>query len=157
MKLLTPAHRVNVARLLGTDEPDVETQFRRIQFTERNFGLPVKTVVVVVLFYVLFFSGWFQGTNIVGVQDQGQNAKHALKQASMINTAGLILLPAAQEAFKVVQHFFLGYVLWNLAAAAVLLGMARFPYRAVRWVVLANTLVDALLLSALTMMTGGYS
>ena len=119
-------------RLIATEPPDPEQQAFRIRSMERNVALPAKAVVLGVLFYYLFYSHWFEAA-----QD--------------------VMLVGIQEiVLDVVQRFFVLYLIINLAAAIMLIGMEQLPLRFVQLVVFTIALIDGLLLGALTMFCGGF-
>jgi signal transduction histidine kinase len=113
--------------LLATTEPEPAEQAERIWHVERNIGLPVKAVLLAVLFYYLFFARW--------VDD----------------------FPSShQVVLETVQRFFLLYIVFNVGGAFILMGMEQFPLMLVRWVVFTVCLLDLVLLAALTLVTGGF-
>lgn len=111
------------------DAPPVDAfEFRqRINFIERGVAIPVKAVLVVLLFYFLFVSRWF-----ANVTD-----------------------PRA-EAWGVIRGIFLGYVAINVGGAILLWGMNQVSVRLVERVVYGLALVDGVGLAALLAVTGGF-
>jgi signal transduction histidine kinase len=118
--------------LLATEPPDADIQSNRIQGMERNIILPVKAVVIAVLFYYLLLSGWFTESS---------------------NSQTLITLDIAME---VLQRFFLFYILLNVSTSIMLLGMSQLPFKLIQVVVFTNGLVDSVFISGLTLVTGGF-
>jgi len=116
-----------VPRILAAPRPEPAQQERRILAIQRNIVLPAKLVVIGVVFYYLFFSRWV-----------GEAA----------STYGVVL--------ETMQDLFAAYVILNIAAAAVLFVVRRFPPGFVQWIVFAVGLVDGLLLAGLTVLTGGF-
>ncbi|MCL5099493.1 MAG: ATP-binding protein [Candidatus Omnitrophica bacterium] len=114
-------------RLLAAEAPDTEQQSFRIRCMERNLGLPVKALVIGVLFYYLFYSRWFDTPT-----------------------------SAREIAMEVIQRFFLVYVLINVAGAILLVGMSQLPLSFIQWVVFVVALLDGLFLAGLTLVTGGF-
>lgn len=106
---------------------DTDDQTFRIRTIERNISLPVRALVIGVLFYYLFFSNWFDD----------------------------VTLPR-EAPLAVVRIFFLVYVVMNIAAGSILLGMSQLPLQWVQMVVFTLGWVDGLFLSGLTLVTGGF-
>ena len=121
-------------RLLTVQTPDPEQQSARVRLMERNIGLPVKAAAILVLAYYLFFSNWFEGVAAPGGQ----------------NTA-----PPPQIELEIIRQFFLIYVALNVGVAGLLLGIRPVPETWIQWSVFGISLVDALFLAGLTVVTGG--
>lgn len=111
------------------DAPAVDAvEFRqRINFVERGVAIPVKGVLVVLLFYFLFVSRWFADVTV-----------------------------ARAGAWEVIRGIFLGYVAINVGGAILLSGMHQVSVRLVERVVYGLALVDGVGLSALVAVTGGF-
>ena len=112
-------------RLISTSSIDSDEQYGRLKLMERDLGVPIKVFVLAVTAYFLFFTDEFKGTQWLDV------------------------------ALEPVQEFFMGYVLVNVGAIAFLLFFNRWPLRVVHWVTLVMTFVDAMVVSALVVITGG--
>lgn len=121
-------------RLLTVQAPDLQQQMARVRYMERNIGLPVKTAVMVVLVYFLFLSNWFEEVIAPG----GETADNP-----------------PQIELEIIQRFFLIYIVINAGAASLLLGMRQLPDAWIHWAVYCISIVDALFLAALTVVTGG--
>jgi signal transduction histidine kinase len=157
MNLFQRPTRIQLSELLATSEPEPEVQLGRIRFMERNIGLPVKAVVIGFLLYILFFSSWFEDvTNVVGTAPTVKSPRTAVQRSFLTNKAEITLFPTVQVALEVVQRFFLIYVVINIGVASLLLGMSQFRLKFIRRVVFFISLVDALFLASLTMLTGGF-
>src|SRR2546426_3526774 len=90
-----PWHTIKrLAGLLTTPATDPPHQAERIHFMERNILLPVKVVVIVILFYFLFISNWTEGANSIG-----------------------------QVAFPAVRRFFEAWAIINVIAGLVFIYM----------------------------------
>jgi signal transduction histidine kinase len=105
---------------------DVARQAERLSFMERDLGLPVRLVVLSILFYYLFLSDWFEGLNSIG-----------------------------QVALDTVRRFFLVYGAINAVAAGVYLFMHRLAFAWVRWVAFLVNFIDGLFIGVVTLVTGG--
>ncbi|HYE31723.1 MAG TPA: ATP-binding protein [Methylomirabilota bacterium] len=129
------ANDINLRALLKGSAPGEHYQRDRIRLMERNIGLPAKAAVILVLFYYLFFSNWFEDVTGVGATTD---------------------TPPREIALNIVRQFFLVYVCINTGVAALLLGMRQIPFAAVQNIVSASAWIDALLVAALTLVTGGF-
>ncbi len=113
-------------KLLAPPAIDAVRQADRLRFMERDLGLPVRLVVLSILFYYLFLSDWFEGLNSIG-----------------------------QVALDTVRRFFLVYGAINVVAAGVYLGMHRLAFAWVRWVAFLVNFIDGLFIGVVTLVTGG--
>ena len=127
---------LNLPRFFDLRPPEPARQVARIKLMERNIGLPVKAALFLVLFYHFFFSTWFH---------------RVVRPAEGAETYFLheIILEA-------IPPFFLAYFILNAGAATLLLGMHHFNLSSLQKVVFAICWVDALFLSALTLVTDGF-
>ena len=112
-------------KLISTSSIDPDEQYARLKLMERDLGVPIKVFVLAITAYFLFFTDEFKGTQWLDV------------------------------ALEPVQEFFMGYVLVNVGAIAFLLFFNRWPLRVVHWVTLVMNFVDAMVVSALVVITGG--
>ncbi|HXR04877.1 MAG TPA: HAMP domain-containing sensor histidine kinase [Verrucomicrobiae bacterium] len=115
-----------LAALLEIPAPDPPRLLRRIETMERDIMLPVKAVFMGMILYSFHSSAWF-----------GQTWS---------------LLDVTAET---VQFIFWFYILANVLFAAILLTAARLPLALVQWTVVTSSLVDGLLIAAMSLITGG--
>lgn len=106
---------------------DTASFLQRVRFIERGVSIPVKAVVVVLVFYFLFVADWFAN-----------------------------LTEPRADALDLVRTLFLGYVAINVGVAFFLGGMYELPVRMVQRVVYSAAILDGVGLAALTVLTGGY-
>ncbi len=99
----------------------------RLRTVERDVILPVKGALILVLFYSLFFSRWFED----------------------------VAIPRS-VAQQIIERFFLIYLGLNLAVTAVLLLAGHLPSVLVQRVIFTSNFVDGIFLAALTFVTGGF-
>ncbi|MDG1889674.1 MAG: ATP-binding protein [Verrucomicrobiota bacterium] len=99
----------------------------RIKTIECDFGLPVKSCVLMLIAYFLFFSNWL---------------------SSIENTRDV--------ALACVRMFFIPYAIMNIGGGIMIAGMRQLPLWFNQLVVMVMTILDVLLLSALTLLTGGF-
>lgn len=120
-------------RSISSSEPSqVE---RRIVLVERDLGLVVKGIALVILFYFLYWTRWAPGYPV---------------NPNMMPEA-----PTWVFAQQVLQYAFLVYLAFNIGAAFVFLGMAQVSFPVVPWTVFIIALADGLFLGGLIAMTGG--
>lgn len=117
-------------RLISTSSIDADEQYARLKLMERDLGVPIKIFVLAIMAYFLFFSQWIQEREY-------------------------ILRERVEVALEPVQEFYLGYVLVNVGAIVFLIFFNRWPLRVVHWVTLVMNFVDAMVVSALVVITGG--
>jgi signal transduction histidine kinase len=106
--------------------PDATQLIYRIQHMERDIVLPVKAAGILMLLYSFYFSPW------IG-----------------------ITLGALEIAIESTQYFLWIYIGINLVVAVMLMAMRWLPLALIEWSVFTISLIDGILLSALTLVTGG--
>lgn len=128
-----PVKSLGDLRALVSSEP---TQMeRRIVLIERDLGLAVKGLALVILFYFLYWSKW--------APDYSFNQNIVPEDPTWV------------FAQRVLQYAFLVYLAFNIGAAFVFLGIAQVSFPVVPWTVFIIALVDGLFLAGLVAITGG--
>lgn len=122
----------NLRALVSSEPGQLE---RRIVLVERDIGLVVKAVVLVILFYFLYWSRW--------TPDYSANPNLVPENPNWI------------YAQRVLQHAFLVYLAFNIGAAFVFLGITQVSFPVIPWTVFIIALVDGLFLAGLVAITGG--
>jgi len=112
---------------LTSHAPDFGHQVMRVRSVERNIILPIKGAIIALLVWSLFFSKWFDDA-------------YTFREAVLLT----------------VRLFFMIYIVVNLAAAIILVGMDELPFKLIREVVLVEAVIDILFWAAMTVVTGGF-
>lgn len=112
--------------LLAIQTPDAPQLLRRMSI-EREIIVPIKVAGIAILAYFFYSKRWF-GSNLTPLDN----------------------------AVESITNFFPLYVAFNVAIAGVLMAMGRLPVAAVQWVVFVSCLLDGILVSSLTLISGGY-
>ena len=121
-------------RVLAMPVPDPSQHATRILAIQRNIVLPVKLLLMVVVFYYLF--------------------DVRLPDVTSSSLSDSVMSPR-EVTLEFLQKFFIFYIIFS-AVAATLLVLRRFPHRLVPRVVFTVGLVDGLFLAGLTAETGGF-
>ena len=120
---MKPSHEQSLKRLFAAMEipaPDSARQFRRIVTVERNIVLPVKAVFIAIIWYSFDIGPWF-GT----------------------------LASTLEVMVETVQYIFWFYILTSVIVALILAAAERLPLAVLQWTVVADGLVDGLLVAVL--------
>ena len=120
-------------RVLAMPIPEPSQHATRILAIQRNIILPVKLLLLAVVYYYLF----------------------PVRELDLISSSPPNSVSPQEVALTFLRHFFIFYIIFTAAAAALLV-LRRFPHRLVPWVVFTVGLVDGLLLAGLTAETGGF-
>jgi signal transduction histidine kinase len=136
MQLVRSERFTKVANFLQLGVPDQRQEAARIRYMERNIGLLVKGAVVLVLFYYLFFSNWFE--DVTAVKD------------TTFET------PPREIILSIIRRVFLIYVVLNVGFASLLVGMEQLSHKWLQYLVFTSGWIDGLFLAALTLVTGGF-
>ena len=126
---MKPSHEQWLKRLFAAMEipaPDPARQFRRIVTVERNIVLPIKAVFIAIIWYSFDIGPWF-GT----------------------------LASTLEVMVETVQYIFWFYILTSVIVALILAVAERLPLAVLQWTVVADGLVDGLLVAGLAVISGG--
>ena len=126
---MKPSHEQWLKRLFAAMEipaPDSARQFRRIVTVERNIVLPIKAVFITMIWYSFDIGPWF-GT----------------------------LASTLEVMVETVQYIFWFYILTSVVVALILAAAERLPLAVLQWTVVADGLVDGLLVAGLAVISGG--
>lgn len=126
MKILNLETVRKLRELVRELAPTSDQMARRLLVVERDVVLPVKGVLVVILFTSFYFPGWFEDTSIV-----------------------------ASVPLQIVQQFFLLYLVFNVGVASILLFSRNLRYSAAQHIIFPSNFLDGLFLAALAAVTGG--
>ena len=126
-RLITAARLKQFRELLEETAPSPAEMAVRLRTVERDIILPVKAVVIGILFYSLYFSRWFDDPSL---------------QESVVQA--------------LIERFFLIYLVLNVAVAFILIIAPRLPLLLVQRVIFTTSFVDGLFLAAMTFVTGGF-
>lgn len=135
--------------LLEISTPEAEQLLRRVTTMERDLMLPVKAAGIGMLLYA-FSHGWIKQALETLPIDAEEWAQYSLRYYIPAN------VPAPVDLAEWTRYFFRYYIPANVVFAGVLLALRRLPLGLVQWVVFVSGLLDIILLSALTVLTGGY-
>jgi len=113
--------------LLRLPPPETPDVLRRIEIMERDIILPLKAAGIAMLLHSFYFTPWI-----------GK------------------VLGALEIAVESTQYLLWLYILVNIVTAALFLAMWRLPAGLVQWVAFADSLLDGILVAALTLISGGY-
>ena len=113
--------------LLHETSPTQEEMSFRLQSVERDIILPVKAVVIGVLFYNFYYTKWFEDSAI----------------------------PWSVAQYTV-ERFFLIYLALNAVVATILIFSHKIASVFVQRLIFTSNFVDGLFVAALTFVTGGF-
>lgn len=112
--------------LLEIPAPDPPHLLRRIEIMERDIMLPLKVVFIAIIFHSFNYRPW------------------------MVQISS-----ALDVTVETVQLIFGFYILASVLLAVPILNVRRLPLAIVQWTVVTSSLVDGLLVAAMTLITGG--
>ncbi|HWY31834.1 MAG TPA: HAMP domain-containing sensor histidine kinase [Candidatus Acidoferrum sp.] len=126
---MNPSHEQWLKRLFAAMEipvPDPLRQLRRITVVERNIVLPVKVVFIAMIGFSFNMQPWF-----------GNEAS------------------TMEVVVETVQYSFWVYVALSILVAIVLALAERLPLAVLQWTVVADGMLDGLLIAGLALISGG--
>jgi signal transduction histidine kinase len=130
----------NLKTLFRVVAPDMQEQTNRIRLMERNLVLPVKAVMIVILFHYLFLSPWMNDYVFLSPSRGGGGIPNA-----------------PPEEWDAIQRIFLFYVVFSCGVGTMLFGMRHLSFATVQGAAFLAAWLDALFLSSLLVVTGGFN
>ncbi len=114
-------------KLLTTSSIDREQHYKRLKLMERDIGVPVKIAMLILL--AIFLINW---------KEVWPN-----------------YLEMEETFHEPVKQFFFGYAIVNAGAIVFYVLFNRWPLRVVHWFTMLMSVLDALVISGLVIITGG--
>jgi signal transduction histidine kinase len=121
-----------LTRLLAAPVIEPSQRAARIQTVETDIVLPLRGLLVAILGYYFFFSGWLDTPGAASADEWTLQNATALKCA------------------------FVAYAILTLAAGAVLFWNKRLSLSQIQWMVFALGMMDAVMMGALTLVSKGF-
>jgi signal transduction histidine kinase len=121
-----------LTRLLAAPVIEPSQRAARIQAVEKDIVLPLRVLLVAILGYYFFFSGWFDTIGAATATDWTLNHAMALKGTFVV------------------------YAILTLATGAIFILAKRLTLGKIQWMVFALGVVDAVMLGILTLLLKGF-
>jgi signal transduction histidine kinase len=163
-----------LTRLLAAPVIEASQRAARIQTVEKDIVLPLRVLLVAILGYYFFFSGWLNTPGAVNAPDLTLNSAAALKGAAKLppdkhgatalKGAVVVEKPDAEQRFflflvqnaTALKGAFVAYAILTLAAGAIFLWGKHLSLAKIQWMVFALGVVDAVMMGTLTLVCGGF-
>lgn len=154
-----------LTRLLAAPVIEPSQRAARIQTVERDIVLPLRLLIIAILGYYFFFSGWLN----TPVEDSP-----LLKNAAVIEqtTDSLETTPAkpAKDTAEtdpiksdwslhhawILKGSFIAYAVLNLVLGAILVWARQLPLTKIEWMVFAAGVLDCVVMGTLTFLSKGF-
>jgi signal transduction histidine kinase len=117
----------SLSRILVSPGLEPEAQATRVHQIEHDIVLPIKAFLAATLVYYFYFSNWLTEAQRTG-----------------------------EVVLDTIRFLFIAYVVANIGFAVVLVSVKRLAGNPLQWMLFTMGLLDALLLAALIMITGGF-
>ncbi len=121
-----------LTRLLAAPVIEPSQRAARIQAVEKDIVLPLRVLLVAILGYYFFFSGWLDTPGAANTTDWTLNNAPALKGA------------------------YVAYAILTLAAGAIFIWARNLSLSQIQWMVFALGMVDGVMLGVLTLVSKGF-
>jgi signal transduction histidine kinase len=123
-----------LTRLLAAPTIDPSQRAARIQAVEKDIVLPLRGLIIAILAYYFFFSGWFDAPGA----DKAAPLDWSLRYAANIKVG-----------------FFI-YAAINALAGFTLISVPHLSLRKIEWMVFGIGLLDALMMGTLVLLSDGF-
>ena len=121
-----------LTRLLAAPVIEPSQRAVRIQTVEKDIVLPLRVLLVAILGYYFFFSGWFDTPGAANTTDWTLNNAPALKGS------------------------YVAYAVLTLAAGAIFIWARNLSLAQIQWMVFSLGMVDGVMLGVLTLVSKGF-
>jgi signal transduction histidine kinase len=123
-----------LTRLLAAPTIDPSQRAARIQAVEKDIVLPLRALIISILAYYFFFSGWFDAPGAAKAATLDWTLRHA----------------------STIKEGFLVYAAINAAAGFALITVPHLTLRKIEWIVFGVGLLDAMLMGMLVLLSDGF-
>ena len=132
-----------LTRLLAAPVIEPSQRAARIQAVERDIVLPLRVLLVAILGYFFFFSGWLDTPGANNALTERQDDEQ-----------GFFLLPV--QYAPALKGTFAAYAVLTLAAGAVFIRDKHLSLPRIQWMVFALGMVDGVMMGTLTLFAKGF-
>jgi serine/threonine protein kinase len=138
-----------LARLLTAPGIEPGRRAALIQTVERDIVLPLRVLMILILGYYFFFSGWLD------ISGPDRSTMERAVKMRLINPGQTSFLFLAQNA-TALKGAFVAYAILTLAAGVIFIWGKRLSLARIQWMVFALGVVDAVMMGLLTLLTSGF-
>ena len=145
----------------------------RIQTVEKDIVLPLRLLMICILGYYFFFSGWFDTPSIGHPIPRARQGHTSTNTASAIGSSGGTNAPVTKTRkvapldtgrlqdwtlnhAAVLKSALVAYVILNAIVGAILIGSKNMSLGKVQWLVFAVGVLDAVTMGTLTFLSKGF-
>jgi signal transduction histidine kinase len=147
-----------LTRLLAAPVIEPSQRATRIQAVERDIVLPLRVLLVVILGYYFFFSGWLNTPVPANAPDRTVHKPPSLKRAFVPDQpeAGQKFFLLLVQNAPVLKGAFITYAILTLAAGAIFILGKHLSLAKVQSMVFALGMVDGVMMGMLTVGSNGF-
>ena len=155
-----------LTRLLAAPTIEPAQRAARIQTVERDIVLPLRGLIIGILTYAFFFSGWFYTPGAAKHAITDKKGSHAVtnqagaKQTNSVQSADQSNADQPQEwslrHAATIKAGFLAYTALNVIVGIILIWAPQLSLKKIEMLVFAVGLLDAFLIGTLTFLIGGF-
>jgi signal transduction histidine kinase len=159
-----------LTRLLAAPTIEPAQRAARIQAVEKDIVLPLRILIIGILAYYFFFSGWFVTENTANVTPAGRSRINAAVVRAKPNRTNSAQLAGTNIAVSdqpeldewslrhaaPIKTCFLIYAALNVIAGIILFWAPHLALKKIQTVVFSIGLLDALLMGMLILLNGGF-
>jgi signal transduction histidine kinase len=146
-----------LTRLLAAPTIEPSQRAARIQAVEKDIVLPLRALIIGILVYYFFFSGWFVTEDTGRLANTARNRPHA---AAIRARIGLTNTTQPDDwslrHATTIKSCFLVYAALNAAAGIILIWVPQLTLKKIETMVFSIGVLDALLMGTLTLLSRGF-
>jgi len=160
-----------LTRLLAAPTIEPSQRAARIQTVEKDIVLPLRALILGILTYYIFFSGWLDTTSAARISNAGA-PRHYATNTSRIDSANAARVPrlpaSSPDAYVApvddwsishevsIKTCFLIYAALNIVAGLILIWVPHLTLKKIEAMAFVVGVLDAALMAALTLLSKGF-
>jgi signal transduction histidine kinase len=146
-----------LTRLLAAPTIEPSQRAARIQAVEKDIVLPLRVLIIGILAYYFFFSGWFVTQDAARMANTARNRPHAATTKVKIDLTNITQPDDwSLRHATTIKTCFLGYAALNVVAGILLVWVPQLTLKKIETMVFSIGVLDALLIGTLTLLNKGF-
>jgi signal transduction histidine kinase len=146
-----------LTRLLAAPTIEPSQRAARIQAVEKDIVLPLRALIIGILAYFFFFSGWFVTQDAAGLANTVRNHPHAVATKAKTYLTGITQPDDwSLRHATTIKACFLVYAALNAVSGIILVWVPQLTLKKIETMVFSIGVLDALLMGTLTVLSRGF-
>lgn len=146
-----------LTRLLAAPTIEPSQRAARIQAVEKDIVLPLRVLIIGILAYYFFFSGWFVTQDTARLANIARNRPHAVTTKAKTDLTNITQPDDwSLRHATTIKGCFLVYAALNAVSGIMLIWVPQLTLKKIEAMVFSIGMLDALLMGTLTLLSSGF-